>query len=75
MCSRATVCVITENHSVKMKYLKLSTPGQEHRMPLVGLGTWRAPPEEAEAAVEAALNAGYRHIGKEKLSCEKMYFA
>lgn len=33
-------------------------------MPLVGLGTWRAEPQDAEAAVEAALNAGYRHIGK-----------
>ncbi|XP_047112438.1 1,5-anhydro-D-fructose reductase-like [Schistocerca piceifrons] len=30
------------------------------RMPLVGLGTWQAAPEEVERAVEAALEAGYR---------------
>lgn len=54
-----------------MKYVKLSTPGQEHLMPLVGLGTWRAEPEDAEAVVEAALQAGYRHIGKKNCkSCE-----
>lgn len=58
-----------------MKYLKLSTPGQEHLMPLVGLGTWRAPPEEAEAAVDAALSAGYRHIGKNQKPREKTVFS
>lgn len=33
-----------------------------HRMPLVGLGTWQAPDEEVKAAVQWALEAGYRHI-------------
>lgn len=32
------------------------------KMPVVGLGTWRAPDEEVENAVNAALEAGYRHI-------------
>lgn len=31
-------------------------------MPVVGLGTWRSGPNQVEAAVEAALRAGYRHI-------------
>ncbi|VEN64780.1 unnamed protein product [Callosobruchus maculatus] len=31
-------------------------------MPIVGLGTWRAQPEEIENAVQAALESGYRHI-------------
>jgi alcohol dehydrogenase (NADP+) len=32
------------------------------QLPAIGLGTWRAPDEEVEAALNAALEAGYRHI-------------
>ena len=32
------------------------------RMPALGLGVFQSPPEETAAAVEAALNIGYRHI-------------
>ncbi|KAG5674523.1 hypothetical protein PVAND_004485 [Polypedilum vanderplanki] len=32
------------------------------KMPAIGLGTWRAPDEEVERALNAALEAGYRHI-------------
>ncbi|KAJ9589724.1 hypothetical protein L9F63_017063 [Diploptera punctata] len=32
------------------------------RMPLLGLGTWQVRHEEIEQAVDAALEAGYRHI-------------
>ncbi|KAK4885011.1 hypothetical protein RN001_001282 [Aquatica leii] len=31
-------------------------------MPIVGLGTWRAEPDEIKNAVLAALDCGYRHI-------------
>lgn len=31
-------------------------------MPAVGLGTWRAPDAEVEAALNGALEVGYRHI-------------
>uniref|UniRef100_A0A8D9A9R2 Alcohol dehydrogenase [NADP(+)] A n=1 Tax=Cacopsylla melanoneura TaxID=428564 RepID=A0A8D9A9R2_9HEMI len=31
-------------------------------MPMIGLGTWQAKPEEVKKAVETALNVGYRHI-------------
>jgi alcohol dehydrogenase (NADP+) len=31
-------------------------------MPLVGLGTWKAPGKTVEVAVEAALRAGYKHL-------------
>nr|CAH7744771.1 unnamed protein product [Callosobruchus chinensis] len=42
-----------------MKTVKLSNGAE---MPIVGLGTWRAQPEEMENAVQAALENGYRHI-------------
>lgn len=32
------------------------------KLPAVGLGTWRAPDAEVESALNAALEAGYRHI-------------
>ncbi|KYN01044.1 PREDICTED: 1,5-anhydro-D-fructose reductase [Cyphomyrmex costatus] len=41
--------------------LSVSLPtGQQ--MPIIGFGTWHASGEELEAAVDAALTAGYRHI-------------
>lgn len=43
-----------------MKLIKLSSGNY---IPIVGLGTWRAQPEEVESAVTVALEAGYRHIG------------
>ncbi|XP_060646468.1 aldo-keto reductase family 1 member B7-like [Drosophila nasuta] len=33
-----------------------------YKMPLIGLGTWQASGEEVENAIDAALEAGYRHI-------------
>lgn len=32
------------------------------KMPALGIGTWRAPDEEVELALNEALEAGYRHI-------------
>jgi diketogulonate reductase-like aldo/keto reductase len=31
-------------------------------LPTVGLGTYKTPPKETEAAVSSALALGYRHI-------------
>ncbi|XP_066995258.1 aldo-keto reductase family 1 member A1 [Anabrus simplex] len=33
-----------------------------NKMPIVGLGTWQASDAEVDAAISAALEAGYRHI-------------
>ncbi|XP_022920703.1 aldo-keto reductase family 1 member A1-like isoform X2 [Onthophagus taurus] len=44
-----------------MNYLTIT--GLRHlRMPMIGLGTWRAPPEEVQNSVLQALDIGYRHI-------------
>ncbi|XP_063231518.1 aldo-keto reductase family 1 member A1-like [Bacillus rossius redtenbacheri] len=42
-----------------MKYIKLHNGAS---MPAVGFGTWQAGEQELEAALESALEAGYRHI-------------
>ncbi|XP_045776669.1 aldo-keto reductase family 1 member A1-like isoform X2 [Maniola jurtina] len=41
------------------EYIELE--GGDH-LPRVGFGTWQAPPDVLEKAVEAALEAGYRHF-------------
>ena len=33
-----------------------------HKIPLIGLGTWKSEPGAVKAAVEAALHAGYTHV-------------
>lgn len=33
----------------------------------IGFGTWQSAPGEVKAAVEAALNAGYRHLDLAKV--------
>ncbi|XP_050314163.1 1,5-anhydro-D-fructose reductase-like isoform X2 [Anthonomus grandis grandis] len=42
-----------------MEYVEIS---KGVKMPMIGYGTWNATDAELEAAVEAALEAGYRHI-------------
>lgn len=53
-----------------MKFIKLAHVNTLLEMPIVGLGTWRAQPAEVEKALWAALDAGYRHIGK----CKHLLF-
>ncbi|XP_030759409.1 1,5-anhydro-D-fructose reductase-like [Sitophilus oryzae] len=53
-------------YSVKMSVvvpnIDLKTSRGSLPMPILGYGTWQATDQELEAAVESALQAGYRHI-------------
>ena len=40
------------------------TLGDGKVMPMLGFGTYQIKPEDATAAVLAALQTGYRHIGR-----------
>lgn len=42
-----------------MQYLEFANGD---KIPMIGLGTWRAPDEEVEAAIDLALEIGYRHF-------------
>ena len=41
------------------------------RIPCIGFGTWKMPPEVAEEAVQEAIKAGYRHIDTATAYCNE----
>lgn len=51
-----------------MQYVTLSGP-DACKIPIIGLGTWKAIKDDVYNAVLAALDVGYRHIGKRVVLC------
>ncbi|PHH69961.1 hypothetical protein CDD80_6334 [Ophiocordyceps camponoti-rufipedis] len=47
--------------------MKTATLNTGHPIPLLGFGTWQAPPGTASAAVLTALTTGYRHLDLAKV--------
>ena len=45
----------------------LTTPTGPVPIPTVGFGVWQVPDDEVDAAVVAALDAGYRHVDTARL--------
>jgi 2,5-diketo-D-gluconate reductase A len=45
----------------------LTTPSGPVAIPTIGFGVWQVPDSEVEAAVAAALDAGYRHVDTARL--------
>ena len=43
------------------------------RIPKIALGTWQTPNDVAATAVEAAIDAGYRHIDTAIAFSESLY--
>lgn len=61
--SRAEPIDLLQINRKNMKSIPLT--GQENiRIPIIGLGTWKAVDDDVYAAVLRALDIGYRHIGK-----------
>ncbi|EPQ31631.1 uncharacterized protein PFL1_00964 [Pseudozyma flocculosa PF-1] len=50
-----------------MSLNKTITLNDGNKIPQIGLGTWLSKPGEVEAAVEAAIKAGYRHLDLAKI--------
>jgi 2,5-diketo-D-gluconate reductase A len=45
----------------------LTTPTGAVQIPTIGFGVWQVPDDEVEAALAAALDAGYRHVDTARL--------
>lgn len=51
---------VQSTFNTALKMFKLLRTGR--KMPIIGLGTWRAPNDEVEKAVNLAFELGYRHL-------------